>query len=105
MPTVADWKAILEDEPDNELVRFTYAKALIDESRFQEAEPEFARLVRENPDYALAWAFLARCRLQIGDRDGARQACERGLPVTRAQKHEVPEAEMLAVLDELDSEF
>ncbi len=100
-----DWKSLLADEPDNELLRFSYAKALMDERRWSEAAPEFRRLVAEKPDYAIAWGFLARTLLESGDRDGAREACTRGLPVARAFNHEVPIEEIEAVLEELDAEF
>lgn len=102
---INDWKALLADEPDNELVRFTYARRLMDAGRPVEAVPHLERLVADQADYALAWAFLARCRLQAGDRVGARAACEQGLPIALRQRHEVPESEIRAVLDELDSEF
>jgi predicted Zn-dependent protease len=105
MPTIAEWQGLLDEEPDNELIRFSLARQLLEEKRFAEAVPHFERLVKDQPDYALAWAFLARARLQAGDREGARAACEQGLPHALAQRHETPEDEIRAVLDELDSEF
>jgi len=99
------WRLLLDDEPGNELLRFTYAKALMDEGNFLEAATQFERLVFDQPDYALGWAFLARCRLNAGDKEGARKAAESGLPIALAQKHEVPELEILSVLDEINSEF
>jgi predicted Zn-dependent protease len=99
------WKNLLTDDPENELVRFSLAKALMDEKKWKEAGREFESLVHLKKDYALAWAFLARCRLESGDRDGARTAAEMGLPIARAQKHEIPTDELLAVLEELESEF
>ncbi len=99
------WKHLLFEDPENELVRFSLAKALMDEKKWNEAKVEFEELVKIKKDYALAWAFLARCRLESGDRSGAKTAAEIGLPIARAQKHEVPTDEILAVLEELDSEF
>ena len=105
MPSIQEWKSLLDDEPDNELIRFSYAKALLDAQQFSEAVPEFRRLVQDNADYALAWAFLARSSLLAGDLPGARLACEQGMPVAKRQRHEIPESEIQAVLDELDSDF
>lgn len=105
MRSSKDWQALLEDEPDNELILFSLGKAYLDEKNFPQAEKAFQSLTDKFPDYALAWSYLARCKLQNGDREGARAACEKGLPVARAQKHETPEMEIQAVLDELDSEF
>ncbi len=99
------WLPLLEEDPDNELVRISLAKDLVEEGRFAQARPHFERLVADQPDFALAWAYLARCCLQMGDREAARAACDRGLPLALAQKHEVPETEIRAVLDEMDSEF
>lgn len=100
-----DWQALLTDEPDNELVRFSLAKALMDEKEWLRAIPEFERLVADNPDYAIAWAFLARCALNAGDRAKARAACEKGWGPARRLNHEVPIEELEAVERELDAEF
>jgi len=103
--TSSEWKALLEDEPDNELLRFSFAKALMDERSFTAAALEFRRLVEDKPDYVIAWAFLARSLLETGDRDGARSAAETGMPLALKFNHEVPIEELEAVLAELDSEF
>ncbi len=103
--TIDEWKLLLDEDPSNELVRFSYAKCLLDEKRWAEASTQFQTLVDEQPDYALAWAFLARSLYEQNRHEEARHACEKGLPHARAQKHQVPEDEILAVLDGLDSEF
>ena len=100
-----EWKTLLEDEPDNELLRFSYAKALLDERAYALAASEFRRLVASTPDYVIAWAFLARALLESGDREGARAAARSGLPLALKFNHEVPIEELEAVLEELDSEF
>jgi tetratricopeptide (TPR) repeat protein len=102
---LSDWMALLEDEPDNELVRFTVAKHLMDAQKWPEARIHFEKLVQNKADYALAWAFLARCLMSEGLKDEAREVCEKALPIARAQKHEIPLGELEAVMAELDSEF
>ena len=101
----SEWRALLEDEPDNELLRFSFAKALLDERAFALAASEFQRLVKATPDYVIAWAFLARALLESGDREGARSAAQTGMPLALKFNHEVPIEELEAVLEELDSEF
>ena len=103
--TSQDWAEILKEEPENELVRFSYAKALMDEKRWGDAALEFSALTHHEPDYAIAWAFLARCLLRAGDRSGAQRACDLGMPAAQKLGHEVPIEELEAVLDELNSEF
>lgn len=100
-----DWLTVLQDEPENELVRFTVAKAFMDQSNWAEARTHFEVLVRDNPTYALAWAFLARCLLNLDLKEECRAVCEQALPVARAQKHEVPLDEIESILSELDSKF
>ena len=101
----AEWKALLNDEPDNELLRFSFAKALMDERSFADAAVEFRRLVEDKPDYVIAWAFLARSLLESGDLSAARTAAEHGMPLALKFNHEVPIEELEAILDELNSEF
>ena len=103
--TSDEWQILLNEDPDNELIRFSLGKALLEEKNWKRAAVEFERLVALDPEYALAWAFLARSRLQSGDLKGAREACDKGMPIALKQKHEVPQDEIRAVLDELDSEF
>ncbi len=99
------WKAILETDPDDELLLFTYAKALYDEKSWAEAALIFRKLVTQKNDYALAWAFLARSLFESGDRKAAEEACQAGLPVARKQCHEIPLDEIESVLSDLKSEF
>lgn len=101
----SEWKALLDDEPDNELLKFSYAKALMDERQWLLAAAIFRSLVEETPDYVIAWAFLARCLLESGDRSAARSAAETGMPLALKFNHEVPIEELEAVLEELNSEF
>ncbi len=101
----SEWKTLLDDEPDNELLRFSFAKALMDERAWLEAARHFRTLVEQTPDYVIAWAFLARCLLEAGDREGARAAAETGMPLALKFNHEVPIEELEAVLEELNSEF
>ena len=100
-----EWKVLLEEEPDNELVRFSYAKALLDEKSWAAAVLEFERLVAQDPDYVIAWAFLARSALNAGDRAKARLAVDKGLPAARRFGHQDPITELEAVNRELESDF
>jgi len=99
------WRQILETDPDDELLLFSFAKALYDEKNWSEAAPIFQKLVGLKPDYALAWAFLARSLLESGDRKAAERACQSGLPVARKQCHEIPLEEIESVLADLKSDF
>jgi len=99
------WKLLLEEDDTNELVVFSLAKALLDEKEFAEAERFLEKLTVLEPEHALGWAMLARCRLQLGKREAARAAVEAGMPIALRQRHETPELELRSVLDELDGEF
>ena len=100
-----EWKVLLDDEPDNDLLHFSYAKALMDERVWGPAAIEFQKLVEQKPDYVIAWAFLARSLLEGGDLEGARKAVDTGMPLARAFNHDVPIEELESVLEELDSDF
>lgn len=101
----SEWKALLDDEPDNELIHFSFAKALMDERSWEASASEFEKLIEADPEYVIAYAFLARCYLEAGKEDKARDVAERGLPLAKAFNHDVPIEELESVLEELDSEF
>jgi predicted Zn-dependent protease len=77
----------------------------MDEKKWAEAAKEFAVLTSKDSNYAIAWAFLARCLLRAGDREGAQRACDLGMPAALKLNHEVPIEELESVLNELKSEF
>ncbi len=105
MSSLERWKSLYQEDPENELIVFSYAKALYDEKIWNEAVPLFEKLVIDNPEYALAWAFLARSAFEAGDRTRAERACKDGYPVAKKQCHEIPLEEIESVLRDLESDF
>lgn len=103
--TADEWLELYREDPTNELVCFSAAKSLTDEKRLAEALPLLESAVAAQSDFALAYGMLARTYLNLGLRDKARAAADVGLKLSLAQKHQVPEMEARAVLEELDAEF
>lgn len=100
-----DVLALLKDDPSDELLGITAAQKLLAVGRRTEALPILESLVAAKPDFVLAWGYLARLKLDLGDREGARKAVLFALPEARRQDHEVPIAELEAVEQDLESDF
>ncbi|MGV1759584.1 tetratricopeptide repeat protein [Rhizobium sp. A22-96] len=75
--------ARLESGDDGPLLRFALGKSLLDASDANGALPHLREAVRQNSDYAAAWAQLGRCELALGAEDAAIEAWSRGRDAAR----------------------
>ena len=98
---ISKYEAKIAEKPDNELFRFSLAKALIDAGRHAEAEPHLERAFAKKPDWMVVVMLLAQCALQRGDENGARAWYDKALALALDQHHETPEAEIRAALEEI----
>jgi len=73
--------------------------------KWAESAKQFKRLVALKEDYALLGPFLRGALFESGDRKGAKEACDKGLPWAHKQCHEIPLEEIESVLRDLKSEF
>jgi Flp pilus assembly protein TadD len=94
-------KQRIEQSPENELFRFSYAKALIDLHREEEAFPHLEWCFEKKPDWMVVVMLLGRLCLQKGDRESAKRFYQKGLDLAVSQKHEGPEAEIREILSRI----
>ncbi len=98
---VAQFQALVERQPDNELFRFSLAQALAAEGRGEEAIPHFANCVEKKADWMMARILMGKLLVQLGRRAEARPLLEAALRLAVEQHHEDPERELRAMLLEL----
>lgn len=101
---VARYRKMLEENPRNELARFSLGKALYDGGDFQAAREEFAVALENKPDWMVAQILIGKCELALGRRDAARRAFTRGRQLAVDQDHDGPREEMEQLLTELGSD-
>jgi len=90
--------------PENELARFSLGRALFDSGDFTGAREHLEVALRRKPDWMVVQILLGKCDMAQGDLKSARLAFERALRLARDQHHEGPEAELLDLLSELNTE-
>lgn len=95
------FQALVQQQPENELFRFSLAQALVAEARPADAIPHFAFCTARKPDWMMAQIGLGKSLLQLGRPAEARPALEAALLLAVAQRHEDPERELRALLGEL----
>ncbi len=99
MPSrVEQFQALVEQQPDNELFRFSLAQALAAENRGAEAVSHYDACVSKKPDWMMARILLGKLLLQLGRRSEARAMLEAALALAVDQHHEDPERELRALL-------
>jgi predicted Zn-dependent protease len=93
--------ALVEQQPDNELFRFSLAQALLAESRPAEAIEHLSQCARKKPEWMMPRILLGKALLGLGRRTEAKPWLEEALKLAIAQDHEDPERELRALLTEL----
>lgn len=91
----------VEQYPDNELARFSLGKALFDLEQYAEAKEHFAVALQRKPDWMAVQILLARCELNLGNKDAAKAGLLRARELAIKQNHKGPKAEVEQLLEEL----
>ena len=100
---VAQFQALVERQPENELFRFSLAQALVADGRAAEAVPHYEFCVAKKADWMMPRILLGKLWLQLGRRAEAKPLFEAALRLAIEQEHEDPERELRAVLAELEA--
>lgn len=98
---IAKWQAAVAKSPNDELARFTLARAFLEAGKLDDAKREFEAVVAMKDDWMMAWILLGRCCVELGDAGPARDALEKARALAIAQGHSDP----LIEIDELMSEI
>ena len=98
MDRIAHFGDLVRRQPDNELFRFSFAQALEQSGRYDEAVEQYRHCVAKKPDWMMAQILLGKRLLALGHRDAARSHLEQALQLAIDQAHEDPEQELRALL-------
>ncbi|HTL69473.1 MAG TPA: tetratricopeptide repeat protein [Lacunisphaera sp.] len=93
--------ALVAQQPENELFRFSLAQALLAENRPENAIEHLAFCAHKKPDWMMARILLGKTLLALGRPTEARPWLEQALALAVAQHHEEPEAELRSILADL----
>jgi Flp pilus assembly protein TadD len=98
---ITKYEMLLKSRPDDELLRFSLGKALLDAGRVDDAERELRAALAAKEDWMIVTMLLAKIAGQKGDTAAAKDLWERGLKLAIDQDHEGPEEECRAELAKL----
>lgn len=102
MPSrVAQFQALVDRQPENDLFRFSLAQALTAENRGTEAEPHYAFCIAQKADWMLPSILLGKHLLTTGRHAEAKPLLEAALRLAVEQDHDDPAAELRALLAQL----
>lgn len=99
-PRVAQFRSLVERQPDNELFRFSLAQALQADGQLTEAAPHFEICAAKKADWMMPRILLGKLLLELGRKTEAKPWLEAALALAIEQHHEDPEREMRALLAE-----
>lgn len=95
------FQKLVEQNPENELFRFSLAQALVKEDQPGQAEPHLRACIKNKPDWMVAFIMLGKVLVELGRPDEARPVFESALKLAIEQQHEEPEAELNALLEQM----
>ncbi len=98
---VAQFQALVDRQPDNELFRFSLAQALVTDGRGAEAVPHYEFCVAKKADWMMPRILLGKLLLQLERRAEAKPLLEAALRLAIDQHHEDPERELRALVADL----
>lgn len=101
-PRTARFRAMTEDDPDNELAWFSLGQALFDAGRYADALPAFARAAELQPDLMMAFLRQAECLCELKLHAQARPFAQRTRELAIAQHHEGPLEDANDLLEEIE---
>lgn len=94
------FQALVAQQPQNALFRFSLAQALLAEGRAAEALPHFETCVAGQTDWMMPRILLGKLLLQLGRPAQAKPLLTDALRLAVEQHHEEPERELCALLAE-----
>ena len=98
---VAKYEGLLKARPNDELIKFSLGKALLDAGRIDEAEVQLRAALEMKPDWMIVTMLLAKIAGQKNDKVTAKTLWEKGLELAIAQHHDDPADECRAELAKL----
>jgi len=102
MPSrVEQFRALVAQQPDNELFRFTLAQSLLADGCLTEAVPHLEYCVAKKSDWMMPRILLGKLLVQLSQIQAAKPHLEDALRLAIAQNHEEPMLELKAMLAEL----
>ncbi len=93
--------ALVRQQPDNELFRFSLAQALVAENRPEEAVEHYRICIAKKADWMMPRILLGKVYLQLEQRTEAGAQLQDALKLAIEQSHEDPERELRALLAEI----
>ncbi len=93
--------ALVAQQPNNELFRFSLAQALVAELRYLDAVEHFKFCNAKKTDWMMPRIHLAKLYLELGRQPEARLLLQEALRLAIAQQHEESERELRALLNDL----
>ncbi|MCH6256149.1 CDC27 family protein [Puniceicoccaceae bacterium K14] len=95
------FKKLVDQNPNNELFRFSLAQALIDEGEAVEAIEALDFCLEKKNNWMMAAILKGKCLISQKRKEDARPVLEHALKLAIEQHHEAPEAELRKLLDTL----
>ncbi len=101
MSRSTQFAALVAQQPDNELFRFSLAQAYLAEQRPADAIEHLQLCAGKKAEWMMPRILLGKALVGLGRRAEAKPWLEQALALAIAQSHEDPERELRAILAEL----
>ncbi len=101
---IAQFRKMIEDDPDNELAFFRLGQLLQENGEHAEAIGAFRKTLLIAPNFSKVYQLLAQCEIAMGKKDDAIRTLLEGYRIADARGDKMPRDEMSKLLRELGQE-
>ncbi|MCC5022080.1 MAG: molecular chaperone DnaJ [Candidatus Synoicihabitans palmerolidicus] len=98
---IQQFQKLVDQQPGNDLFRFSFAQALDTGGHALQAVPHYERCVAARADWMMPRILLGKALLKLGQTDQAKPILGNALQLALDQDHEDPAAELSALLQSL----
>lgn len=97
------FRQLVSQHPDNVMFRFSLGQALVEEGRPGDAVEHLEHCCAQKSDWMMARILLGKALVALGQPGQALPILDDALKLAIDQRHETPEAELRALINDLKS--
>ena len=98
---IADYRNMVQGDPDDDLAHFRLGQALMDDGQYEEAIKSFERTLELTPGFSRVFQYLGECLIKSGKKERAAEVLTQGWVTADERGDRMPKEAMEKLLTSL----
>ena len=95
---IADFRNMVQGDPDDDLAHFRLGQALMDDGQYDEAIKSFERTLELTPGFSRVFQYMGECLIKAGQKDKAVEVLTKGWETANERGDRLPKEAMEKLL-------